>query len=108
MGNVIPIREKERSLLLARAQEIVERIEKGELVGMMDTLCRADGCQESGINGVFADDLALAVRSARDGFNCMLGLEARQEPTNQLPLRLRKEYKHEKQHCAVTVCGSRR
>lgn len=108
MGQVIPIRTKEQASLLERAEDIVNRIKKGELVGMMDVLCRSDGRQESGTNGVFAHDLDLAVVSARDGFNCLLGHKACLEAPNQLPLRLRKEYKHEEKHCAVTACGSRR
>jgi len=74
---------------------------------MMDVLSRADGKQESGITGVFMDDSDLAVRSAKDGFNCLLGYRASLEEPNQLPRRLRKDYQDEKS-CSVVSCSSRR
>jgi hypothetical protein len=69
-----------------------------------------DGYDRSGVCGRFDEDLDLAVRSAANGFNCLLGHKACIEPeTNKLPRRLRKESESANDHiCHVTTCAMRR
>lgn len=105
MGQVIPIKVDGQRQLLARALDIVSRIRTGEINGMMEVLSRSDGEQESGISGVFLEDMDLAVSSARDGFNCLLGHRRCLEDPGHQPRKLRKEYEYD-QSCSV-LCGSR-
>ena len=107
MGQVLSMKPRDRSQLLERALDIVNRIRNGELDGMMDVLSRTDGKQESGIAGVFTTDSDFAVKSAKEGFNCLLEHRACLKDHEQLPRRLRPEVKNENLCSAVSCIGRR-
>lgn len=67
----------------------------GKIAGGFHILAIEDGPDEIGICGAFADDLEYAATAAKIGFNALLGHQVLVE-RNQLPRRLRKDYRDEK------------
>lgn len=58
--------------MVATFKKLLQRAERGEIVGGMHVIAVSDGPEESGICGEFADYPDYAEEAARVGLSCLL------------------------------------